>query len=229
MSEEASAAVRPESTARGRLITGTVWALLVLGLWLWGRVAGDGVPGGPALGDVSAAGRQFAGGEPLPAPHDPLDGVTRPVRLDIDALDVHAPVVGTGLDADGGIAAPPYARAESVGWYEAGPVPGEEGAALVVGHVDTDERRAVFYPLSTAEPGTRVEVTGADGTVTEFVVERVDVVQRERFDADRAYGPRQEGRAELRLITCGGTFDRARRTYTSNVVVSAYLTGTREG
>ena len=35
--------------------------------------------------------------------------------------------------------------------------------------------------------------------------------------------------AELRLITCGGSFDRASRTYTANVVVSAYLSGAGSG
>lgn len=40
------------------------------------------------------------------------------------------------------------------------------------------------------------------------------------------YGQRQADRAELRLITCGGTFDRKTGAYTANVVVSAYLTGT---
>ena len=54
----------------------------------------------------------------------------------------------------------------------------------------------------------------------------VAVVRRDGFDAHQAYGPREPGRAELRLITCGGTFDRASRSYTANVIVSAYLTGT---
>jgi sortase (surface protein transpeptidase) len=65
-----------------------------------------------------------------------------------------------------------------------------------------------------------------DGKVAEFTVDDVDVVPRDRFDARRAYGTREPGRAELRLITCGGTFDRATRSYTANVIVSAYLTGT---
>jgi hypothetical protein len=53
----------------------------------------------------------------------------------------------------------------------------------------------------------------------------VQVIARDRFDAQQAYGPRKSGRAELRLVTCGGTFDRASGSYTANVVVSAYLTG----
>ncbi|MFF5315818.1 class F sortase, partial [Streptomyces massasporeus] len=45
--------------------------------------------------------------------------------------------------------------------------------------------------------------------------------------AARVYGPHERGRAELRLLTCAGTFDRASGTYSANTVVSAYLTGAR--
>ncbi|NGO68867.1 class F sortase, partial [Streptomyces boncukensis] len=212
----------------GRWITGAAWVVLLLGLWLWGRNLTEG--GGPLLGDVSRAGRLAAGGPQLPAPHDPLDGRSRPERIDIDAIGVHARVLGSGVERGGGIEPPPYAQADRVGWYAAGATPGEEGPALFVGHVDTDERRAVFYALSTVKPGTEVRVRRKDGTVAEFTVERARVVGREEFDADRVYGKEKDGRAELRLITCGGTFDRVRRVYSANVVVSAYLTGTsREG
>ncbi|EST36898.1 hypothetical protein N566_15970, partial [Streptomycetaceae bacterium MP113-05] len=214
-------------TGRGRLTTGTVWALLILGLWIWGRASAEGGFAGPALGDVSAAGRQFGSSELLPGAHRPLDEVGRPVRLHIPSLGLHARVEPAGLDDRGGVAAPPYSRAGAVGWYEGGPKPGEQGVALVVGHVDTDTRRAVFYALSTVERGTEVRVTGKDGLVTEFTVESAEVVEGEGFEAERVYGQREKGRAELRLLTCGGTYDRESRSYTSNVVVSAFLTGTR--
>ncbi|MET8767643.1 sortase, partial [Streptomyces sp. NPDC004658] len=99
------------------------------------------------------------------------------------------------------------------------------GAALLVGHVDTATRPAVFYRLSTVKPGERIRVFRADGKVAEFTVDDIRVLPRDGFDARQAYGPRRPGRAELRLITCGGSFDRATRSYTANVVVSAYLTG----
>lgn len=94
-----------------------------------------------------------------------------------------------------------------------------------MGHVDTETRPAVFYKLSAVRPGETVRVIRDDGTVAEFTVDDVQVFPRDHFDAQQAYGVRQSGRAELRLITCGGTFDRASRSYTANVIVSAYLTG----
>ncbi|MFC8099950.1 class F sortase [Streptomyces sp. NPDC057363] len=208
-----------------RLVTGIAWVVLLLGLWLWGREATDVREGvsRPATGDMAAAGRPPD--VPLPPAHDPL-GDALPQRLDIPALGVRAPVVARGLDAKGAIEPPPFDRPGSVGWYAAGVTPGAAGTALMVGHVDTETRPAVFHELSTLEPGETIRVARDDTEVAEFTVDDVQVHTRDGFDAQQAYGPHRTGRAELRLITCGGTFDRATGGYTANVVVSAYLTGT---
>ncbi|MEU9849831.1 class F sortase [Streptomyces sp. NPDC047985] len=210
----------------GRLLAGTAWAVLFLGLWGWGRDITDGSGAGsaPTTGDIAAVGRPL--GVLLPPPHEPIEGAT-PLRIEVPSIGVDAPVVARGLDEDGAIEPPSFDAPRVVGWYGAGAEPGAKGPALLVGHVDTETRPAVFYGLSAARPGVRVEVTRTDGTVAEFTVDDVQVLTRERFNADKAYGPRKKGRAELRLITCGGTYDRASRSYDANVVVSAYLTGER--
>ncbi|MQS37956.1 class F sortase [Streptomyces katsurahamanus] len=208
----------------GRLVTGVAWAVLLLGLWLWGRgtAGGPGASSAPTTGDVAAVGRPP--GVPLPPAHAPVEPA-RPDRVDIPSLGVAAAVVvPRGLDAAGAIDPPPYSMARTVGWYGSGTQPGARGASLLVGHVDTETRPAVFYGLSAARPGEKVRVTRTDGSVAEFTIDDVQVFGRDRFDARKAYGPRRAGRAELRLITCGGTFDRAAGSYTANVVVSAYLT-----
>ncbi|MEI5103170.1 class F sortase [Streptomyces sp. PmtG] len=214
-------------TAHGtsRLVMGVAWAVLLVGLWLWGNEITD-VRGGlsdPTTGDVAAVGRPA--GVELPRPHAPL-AAARPQRVDVPSLGVRAPVVARGLDADGAIDPPPYAQPGVVGWYGGGVRPGAAGTALFVGHVDTESRPAVFYHLSAVRPGEKIRVVRDDGSVAEFTVDDVRVLTRRDFDARTAYGPREGGRAELRLITCGGTFDHASRTYSANVVVSAYLTGT---
>lgn len=215
------------SAGTGRLLTGVTWAVLLLGLWLWGREATDG-PGrssAPTTGDVAAVGRPL--GVPLPPAHEPLDAAA-PRSVEIPSIGVEAPVVRRGLDASGAIAPPPYETPQTVGWYAKGTQPGSEGAALFVGHVDTETKPAVFYGLSAARPGAKVQVNRADGTIAEFTIDDVQVFTRERFDAEKAYGPREDGRAELRLITCGGAYDHASHAYTANVVVSAYLTGEKD-
>nr|WP_254711920.1 class F sortase [Streptomyces sp. TRM64462] len=209
------------------MCVGVVWALLLVLMWLWGKevTAGQGSLSAPTTGDVAAVGRPR--GVPLPPPVPPAADAAGPRRIDIPSLGVSAPVVPRGLDATGAVEAPPYERARTVGWYGAGTAPGARGAALLVGHVDTETEPAVFSALGTVRPGAVVRVARADGTVAEFTVEDVRVSSRHAFDAHRVYGAHDPDRAELRLLTCGGTFDRASGTYTANVVVSAYLTGVR--
>ncbi|WP_137994674.1 class F sortase [Streptomyces exfoliatus] len=205
--------------------TGVAWAVLLLGLSLWGREIADG-PGGasaPTTGDIAAVGRPL--GAPLPPAHRPMNPA-EPRRVEIPSLGIAAPVVGRGLDGTGAVDPPPFEMPRTVGWFRTGTHPGAAGAALFVGHVDTATRPAVFYALSSARPGATVKVTRTDGSIAVFTIDDVQVFSRENFDARKVYGRRQADRAELRLITCGGTFDRATGTYTANVVVSAYLTGT---
>ncbi|MBT2410800.1 class F sortase [Streptomyces sp. ISL-12] len=214
-------------TTPTRLVTGIAWTVLLLGLWLWGRDATDGISG-PATGDMAAAGRPPY--LSLPPAHHPLVGDAEPQRLDIPRLGIRAPVTERGLDAQGALEPPPFTSPGTVGWWAAGTTPGAAGTALMVGHVDTETRPAVFYRLSTLEPGDTIRVLrDQDGRTAEFTVDDVQVLPRDGFDARQAYGPRRSGRAELRLITCGGSFDRVSNTYTANVVVSAYLTGTGTG
>ncbi|MEW2138552.1 class F sortase [Streptomyces sp. NPDC005409] len=205
------------SAAGGRLLTFTAWSVLVLGLWLWGRqLTGVPVPvAGQAGGSV---------GRGLPAAHAPLAGAL-PQRVDVPSIGIQAPVVPRGLDKDGGIDPPPYDSPGTVGWWDKGAQPGTAGAALMVGHVDTRSKPAVFYGLSSAQPGDKIRVVRADGSVAEFTIEDVQVYERSAFDAHKAYGQRIKGRAELRLVTCGGSYDKVAKQYTANVVVSAYLTG----
>jgi hypothetical protein len=214
------------SSGSGRLFTGVAWAVLLLGLWLWGREVTDvpqGISPPTTTGDMAAVGRPPE--VELPPAHRPL-GAALPQRLDIPGIGVQAPVVARGLDGQGAPAPPPYDQPGVVGWYAGGVKPGAAGTALMVGHVDTETRPAVFYKVSSLRPGQKIRVVRDDGKVAEFTVDDIQVLTRDHFDAQQAYGPRRSGRAELRLVTCGGSFDRASNSYTANVVVSAYLTGT---
>ncbi|WP_431044223.1 sortase domain-containing protein [Streptomyces sp. P1-3] len=229
-----------------RLLTGVAWVVLLLGLWLWGRGATGG--SGTTTGDVAAAGRPPAPG--LPAAHGPLPAA-RPQQVVIESVGIRAPVVGRGPDAAGAAGPPSYGRPGEVGWYRpgaagshrpgevgwyrAGPQPGAVGVAVLVGQAQPPSRPAVlgrlpavFHRLGEVKPGQKVRVGRADGSAAEFTVEQVEVVGAARFEAERVYGPRKAGRAELRLLTCGGRFDRTRGTCTLDVVVSAYLTGVHQ-
>ncbi|WP_241832795.1 class F sortase [Amycolatopsis sp. CB00013] len=109
------------------------------------------------------------------------------------------------------------------GWYEPGPAPGQTGPAVIVGHVDGASQPGIFYRLHELAPGDRVTVERADGSVVTFVVRRTIHAPKDRFPTKEVYG-RTAG-PELRLITCGGSFDRAARSYRDNVIVFAQLDG----
>lgn len=150
---------------------------------------------------------------PVPAPA-PAAG---PVRLSAPGLwDGAVEALPLGLDSSGALTVP--ATAGGLGWWADGPRPGTDGAAVVVGHVDLDGRPGVFGRLATARPGTVVNVTSG-GDVVRYRVVSVQQYAKTAFPTDVVY--RQTGADELRLVTCGGRFDRRTGHYEDNVVVQA--------
>ena len=107
------------------------------------------------------------------------------------------------------------------GWYTGSPRPGAVGSSVIAGHVDSVRGPAVFYRLGTLRPGERVYVSRADGTMADFSVSRVQTYAKDAFPTAEVYGPAPD--PELRLITCGGTFDSTTGHYLSNVVAYATL------
>ncbi|MGJ6961290.1 class F sortase [Streptosporangium sp. G11] len=143
--------------------------------------------------------------------------VANPVRLRVPAIGVSTTVIALRLDARNKLVAP--ARFDRVGWNKAGPEPGEAGAAVIAGHVDSRTGPAVFHKLGKLRPGHRVHVDRADGSTVTFTVRRLARFPKSRIPDGQVYGSSKG--AELRLITCGGTFDRKRRSYRDNVIVFA--------
>lgn len=142
-----------------------------------------------------------------------------PTSISIPAVGVDAPVVTLGLDADGTLEVP--AGTGDTGWYRHGPRPGEQGPAVVAGHVDSRSGPAVFYRLRDVRPGDEIVVGYRGGHRVTFRVTGVERHAKDDFPTTRVYG-RTAG-AELRLITCGGDFDRTSRHYRDNVIVFAEL------
>ncbi|MEA5361453.1 class F sortase [Amycolatopsis sp., V23-08] len=154
-----------------------------------------------------------AGPQPLPTAAE-----VRPVHLRIPAIAIDAPaLVPLGLGPDHQLEAP--AKFEDVGWYADGPVPGDPGPAVIAAHVDSRAGPAPFFRLRELKGGDEVFVTRSDGQETRFVVDRVQRYPKNAFPTDAVYGP-APGSA-LRLITCGGSFDAAKRSYRDNIVVYA--------
>ncbi len=173
------------------------------------KQAANGVQPGPTV-RVPPAVRNFRSTRVVPA--TPL-----PVRLRIPSLHVDTSLEHLGRGKSGAIQVPRHwLRA---GWYENSARPGEPGAAVLLGHVDSPHGPAVFAALSTVRRGAHILLDRADGSSVGFRVMRVEVHKRTRFPKVRVYWPTLQ--RELRLITCGGQYVGSRGGYQSNVVVFA--------
>ncbi|MFE9839171.1 class F sortase [Streptomyces sp. NPDC005551] len=144
-----------------------------------------------------------------------------PTRLLIPSIGVDAPFTDLAIGSSGRLDPPPPDATNLVGWFAAGPSPGELGTAVVAGHLDTKTMPAVFASLSTLLPGSAVNILRRDGATASFVVDTIDHFPQDKFPNDRVYADTPD--AQLRLITCGGSYDHDKKRYNENTVVFAHL------
>jgi hypothetical protein len=139
-----------------------------------------------------------------------------PTRLKVPVIGLDTPLEQLQLDPAGALRPPgTFGRA---GWYAAGTAPGDVGPAVLAGHVDSRSGPAVFYRLRELSTGDRIEVMRG-GTTLSFKVTRTAWYPKTKFPTEQVYGPTPD--RQLRLITCGGVFDRSLRSYRDNLVVYA--------
>ncbi|MFD8881086.1 class F sortase [Streptomyces erythrochromogenes] len=184
----------------------------------------DGPPQPTAASAVAVTADQLPANPPKPPADMELLEHSSVQRIRIPTINVDAPVMTVGLDAEGWIDAPPPQERNLAGWYLNGISPGQRGSAVVVGHVDNAQGPAVFYGLGSVKPGNRIEVERYDGRTAVFEVYGVEVFSKEAFPGARVYG--DTGHAELRVITCGGGYSKA-GGYDGNVVVFARMVESR--
>ncbi|MFE7773771.1 class F sortase [Streptomyces sp. NPDC057445] len=159
-----------------------------------------------------------------------LNGTVEPLayapasRISVPAIRVDAPIVDVGLDPNGWIQAPPPQDTNLAGWYQNGIAPGQQGTAVIVGHVDNAGGPAVFYGLGSLRKGVHIEVARYDGQTAVFEVYGVEVFSKQNFPGPRVYG--DTGSPELRVITCGGGYSKV-SGYDGNVVVFARMISSR--
>jgi hypothetical protein len=222
---------------RGHGRDGALW-LAYLGIWLFGagllaialshrvhRWDPQPVPPMSASRPVSPAAAR-----PAPvagaAARTAAAGAARsaPVTVRIPAIGVAAKIISVGLNGHGGVAVPPLATPMLVGWYDRGAAPGQAGAAVLLGHVDSAlTGPAVFYKLGELRPGNLVYVTRKDNRTVVFTVTSVALYPETDFPSLRVYG--FTAAPTLRLVTCGGDFDWQTHHYLDRTVVFARYAG----
>jgi sortase family protein len=206
---------KPSTRGRGLMVAAAtlgLTGLLTAGMGL------RGTPGPPQPPAWAATAR--------PADHSgTVLGRSAPDQISIPSIGVHAPLISVYLEPDGSLPPPPADRPRFAAWYAQGPAPGERGPAVILGHVDTHNGPAVFYDLGRLRPGDAIEVSRRGGSVVVFTVESIEEVPKDRFPTRKVYDPLDY--AGLRLITCGGRFDRAGKSYTHNIIAYAFQTAVR--
>lgn len=105
-----------------------------------------------------------------------------------------------------------------VAWFKLGPRPGEQGSAVLSGHVDGKNGKAgVFNALGKLKKGDKLYVKDGEGKSLSFVV-------RESRIYDPGYADEVFSRSDgvyLNLVTCDGVWDENKKSYSKRLVVFA--------
>ncbi|MFF9346154.1 class F sortase [Streptomyces sp. NPDC014734] len=227
----------PAATLRRALM----WPVVAAGLGMlliynsFGNAADDKAPSPPVAALAPAMPvPEVLGSHAPPHPAPPPERATGPAmlrsvpaRLRIPSLGVNAPFTDLAIGTDGRLNPPPPNDNNLVGWFKDGATPGERGTAIVAGHVDTTTGPAVFLQLQFLKPGATVDITRADGSVATFKVDSVETFSKAKFPDKRVYADAPD--AQLRLITCGGPYNKTAKDYEDNVVAFAHLDSSKEG
>lgn len=142
-----------------------------------------------------------------------------PTSFTISSIKASGSLISLGRNTDDSVQVP--ADYQQAGWYQQGPAPGEQGSAVILGHVDSYKGTGVFFSLKKVKAGDMIDVTRADGKTAHFKVTDVRMYLKSQFPDQLVFGPR--GGATLQVVTCGGDFDQSAKSYLSNVVVFSSL------
>lgn len=217
-------------TRRGAAL-GTAAVLAAAGVTMFALAAvsdGDGptsppaAPGHSSMAEVRdlprpSSAQQRAVQEPAQLPR------SVPTRIEIPAIRVDSSLLSLGLNPDDTLEVPPYTEVDHPGWYRDSPTPGQTGPSVIVGHVSSSRYGpGVFYKLGALRSGDQVRVRRTDATTAVFTVEAVDAFPKDKLPRKAIYGDLDH--PGLRLITCGGDYDKASGGYPDNTVVFASMT-----
>jgi sortase (surface protein transpeptidase) len=144
--------------------------------------------------------------------------IENPARIVIPAIETDALIVNVGVLDDGSMDLPPFGLAA---WFHVGPAPGDRGPAVIIGHVDSKKGPDVFFRLHELERGDEIRVYDKNGDAATFVVDSLELTLKSELPTERIWNDTLE--PVIRLITCGGDFDRSTGHYLSNTIVYGHL------
>ena len=137
-----------------------------------------------------------------------------PVQLIIPTINVNTRIQPLGITPKNEMEVPE--NIIDVGWFKFGPIPGETGSAVIAGHFNGKNNEiGVFANLNKLKKGDQLFVTNEIGISTTFIVQ-----------SSRLYDPgyaenvfNSNDKAHLNLITCDGTWDKIKKSFSKRLVV----------
>lgn len=157
------------------------------------------------------------------APPKQPPALANPTRLIIPAIGINAFIESLGALPNGDMATPTRHPWDDTGWYNLGPRPGEQGSAVIDGHLDRPGGYpAVFWRLRDMHPGDDIVVVNSDGKTLHFHVTRIALYAPQTAPIQDIFG--NKGGTYLNLITCAGDWIPSEHQTTSRLVVYTSLT-----
>jgi hypothetical protein len=93
------------------------------------------------------------------------------------------------------------------GWYENSVKPGEDGAALLIGHVRGEVKPGVFHDLTNLVPGDEFSVELGDGTMKHYYIVKMIAYPRNGVDYQELLTAVTPDKPGLNLLTAIGAFE----------------------
>jgi sortase (surface protein transpeptidase) len=140
----------------------------------------------------------------------------QPLSINLPTINTTGFIQRVGVDKTNAMVAP--GNVNMTGWYIGGAKPGQPGLSIIDGHVHGLYAKGVFYNLVKLKAGDKFTVTYGDHSVKNFQVKSVATVPVAQ--ATQALFARDTSiPSQLNLITCGGTYVAASKSYNGRVIV----------
>lgn len=138
-----------------------------------------------------------------------------PARLKIPKIKVDTKVAYMGLTKTGDMAVP--SNVKDAGWYKYGAHPGNNGSAVIAGHLDGLKGEAgVFVDLNKLRKGDSLMVVDNKGQATFFTVKETRIYGQTEQPGE--VFNRRDG-THLNLITCTGAWNKTQHRFAKRLVV----------
>ena len=139
-----------------------------------------------------------------------------PRAIYVDKLNIKARTLPMGVNPDGSMQAP--INIFDAGWYTGAAKPGQKGVSVVVAHASGSTREGLFAYIDKLDVGDVVRIERGDGQIFEYKVNYKTTTPLDSINMTELLKPRA-GEEGLNLMTCGGSWDAARKTYDQRIMI----------